>query len=256
MMVATMLTVVAGRSLEATLRLAKEGQADAQTQLGEIYLWGKQGMKKDHAKAKEWFHKAAKQGSANAQYFMGSLYNQGWGVKKDPSKAAAWTEKAANGGHVEAQFYLGEMYFHATGVEENHEKAFEWYEKSAKQGDAPAQSNVGRMLYFGDGVEKDYAEAFKWTKESAENVPPDGYLQSFEILAMLYERGHGVQQSNGEAIKWYKKALNKGAMVKPYLDELLKEENRHDEIRDFGFEYEEDEEEYGAFEDEDYLNEL
>ena len=48
------------------------------------------GVKQDHHKAYQWYHKAAVQGFANAQFNLGIMYAFGNGTKKDLSKAYAW----------------------------------------------------------------------------------------------------------------------------------------------------------------------
>ena len=51
----------------------------------------------------EWFHKAAEQGVAAAQFFLGLMYADGRGVAKDERKAAEWFQRAANHGDATAQ---------------------------------------------------------------------------------------------------------------------------------------------------------
>ena len=47
--------------------------------------------------ATRWFRKAAEQGNADAQGFIGFAYLKGNGVSKDPTEATRWYRK----GHVE-----------------------------------------------------------------------------------------------------------------------------------------------------------
>ncbi|MCM1047162.1 MAG: sel1 repeat family protein [Clostridiales bacterium] len=68
----------------------------------------------------------------------------------------------AEQGNAEAQYYLGLMYDDGKGVERNPTQAAQWYEKAAKQGIAAAQSNLGAMYETGDGVKTDLALAKKW----------------------------------------------------------------------------------------------
>lgn len=50
-----------------------------QRQLSALYMYG-EGVVQDHAKALTWFHKAAKQGYASAQYNIVLQYNHCHGV--------------------------------------------------------------------------------------------------------------------------------------------------------------------------------
>lgn len=50
--------------------------------------------------------KAAEEGDASAQYYLGVMYNKGKGVIQDDKEAAKWYRKAADQGHASAQRYL------------------------------------------------------------------------------------------------------------------------------------------------------
>jgi hypothetical protein len=76
------------------LPLAQQGDASAQTYVGEIYEKGL-GIPADYAAAAQWYRKAAEQGSVPAAINLGSLYAQGLGVPKDPQQALSWYARAA-----------------------------------------------------------------------------------------------------------------------------------------------------------------
>lgn len=73
-------------ALNVWMSAAKEGDADAQNYVGEIYM-GALGDESDYAQAAFWFQKAADQGHSSALLSLGSLYEQGLGVSKDTLKA-------------------------------------------------------------------------------------------------------------------------------------------------------------------------
>ncbi|MCM1261549.1 MAG: sel1 repeat family protein [Butyrivibrio sp.] len=79
----------------------------------------------------------------------------------------------AEQGYAEAQYYLGLMYDDGKGVERNPAQAAEWYRKAAEQGIAAAQSNLGAMYETGDGVQTDYALAKKWYSLAAKQGETD-----------------------------------------------------------------------------------
>ena len=66
-----------------------------------------EGVKRNSAEAMEWYHKAAAQGNAQAQFNLGSMYFEGEGVPKDPAQAVVWYRKAAEQGDSDAQHNLG-----------------------------------------------------------------------------------------------------------------------------------------------------
>jgi TPR repeat protein len=78
----------ASNSLEELQKLAAQGDADAQWQLGVRYHSGEA---PDDAKAVQWFQRAAEQGNIAAQSALGAYYWRGRGVPEDLSKAYFWS---------------------------------------------------------------------------------------------------------------------------------------------------------------------
>jgi TPR repeat protein len=75
--------------------LANEGDALAQTTLGEMYANGK-GVPQDYAQALVWFRMAADQGYAWAQDDLSWMYAEGEGVPQDYVLAYMWANLAAS----------------------------------------------------------------------------------------------------------------------------------------------------------------
>lgn len=86
-------------ALKVWLPQATEGDAKAQTYVGEIYEKGL-GTPPDYAQAAQWYRRAADAGSSRAAVNLGQLYEQGLGVPKDASQAARWYRKAAGSSEV------------------------------------------------------------------------------------------------------------------------------------------------------------
>ena len=116
----------------------------------------------DYSAALLVFRPLAKQGDARAQYQLGQMYSQGRGAPKDYERAAEWYRKAAKQGHVEAQFDLGALYRRGVGEPHSNELAVKWWRKAADTGDSVAQSALGDMYLKGDGVPRDIVQAYKW----------------------------------------------------------------------------------------------
>ena len=68
-----------GRCYSDIERDAKEGDAEAQYQLGVMFEQGK-GVKQSFEMAMKYYEKAAKQGNTDAQYNIGNLYFNGHGA--------------------------------------------------------------------------------------------------------------------------------------------------------------------------------
>jgi len=104
-------------------KLAKSGDIEAATMLGEMYLDGI-GVKQDNKKAYYWIQKAANEGDKEAEYLLGFMYENGIEVKEDMSQAVLWYEKAANKGDIMAMYNLAFIYKNgANGVKKDLQKA-------------------------------------------------------------------------------------------------------------------------------------
>ena len=76
--------------------LAEQGHADAQHDLGAMYING-QGVPQDDKAAAQWYRRAAEQGNVVAQSKLGIMYFQGKGVLQDYVHAHMWANIAASG---------------------------------------------------------------------------------------------------------------------------------------------------------------
>lgn len=80
-------------------------------------------------------HPLAEQGDAQAQYQLGMIYLKGLGVPKDSVKAIQWLKKSAEQGYINAQYTLGKIYV-LTSMHNPQDKkqAIQWLTKAGKQG--------------------------------------------------------------------------------------------------------------------------
>ena len=145
---------------------AEQGDADAQFALAEIYASGR-GVKKDIAKAENWYFQAAKQGHAVAMVELGMMYEHGNGVKIDTAYAVTWYQKAANLDNVQAQFRLASMLESGRGVKKDETMALSWYQKAAAQGQRYAQLELAAAYFAGRVVGKDDMLAIYWLLKSS-----------------------------------------------------------------------------------------
>ena len=90
-------------ALKIWLPQAQAGDAEAQAYVGEIYEKGL-GLAPDYDLAAVWYKKAAEQGLTRAQINLGNLYEKGLGVEKDPVKALNWYRKASGVGSEKLEY--------------------------------------------------------------------------------------------------------------------------------------------------------
>jgi len=92
--------------LERTRRLANDGDASAQYNLGVMYADG-EGVPQDDKEAVKWYRMAADQGNATAQNNLALIYARGNGVPQDYREAYAWLSVAKANGQELAEKNLG-----------------------------------------------------------------------------------------------------------------------------------------------------
>ncbi len=103
-----LLAACGSSELSATRDKALKGDAQAQLDLAQMYLYGK-GAKQDHEEAIKWAEKAANQGLPAGQRIYGVMIRDGYGVPRNLTRARAWLEKAAKQGDPEAKAELAAM---------------------------------------------------------------------------------------------------------------------------------------------------
>ncbi len=127
-------------------RAAEQGHADAQFQLGLMYMRGQGAQLIGHAAAVDWMRKSAEQGNANGQNGLGFMYQHGLGMVIDHAEAVKWYRKAVRKGLASAQYNLGTMYQHGQGLPADHVKALAYYEMAAAQGEPKAGKDRDALL--------------------------------------------------------------------------------------------------------------
>ena len=105
-------------------------------------------------------------------------------LAEDYVEAAKWFRVAAKQGNADAQLYLGGMYDDGEGVPENDADAAKWYRLAAEQGNATAQMILGAKYLNGEGVPEDFVQAYKWTNLAAAQGN-DAAIQGKEFMRNL-----------------------------------------------------------------------
>ena len=186
---------------------ATRSVVEAQDLLGTLYAEGR-GVPQDYSKARQWWEKAAQQGSPTAQNDLGLLYVNGQGVPKNYTRARQWFEKAAAQGNAEGQNNLGTLCANGQGVPQDYSKARQWYEKAAAQGHASAQINLGVIYADGQGVPKDYVRAYMWWSLALAHSTGDEQYLAANNLEAIAERMSPAQIADAQrlATEWKPKS--------------------------------------------------
>jgi hypothetical protein len=95
--------------LKELKREAKKGDKVAQLEVGYLYFKGSKEVNQNYSHALKWFKMAADQGYDEAQYYLGRLYEGGFGVPKDAVEAFKWYQLATTQLHEEAKDHLDRL---------------------------------------------------------------------------------------------------------------------------------------------------
>ena len=182
--------------------------AKVQLELGIVaYCRGNDGL------AFRYFQSAADKGLAQAQYYVGLIYEEGNCFNREAKshesllkQAAYWYKSAADKGVPEAQNNLGQLLEQGKGVSKNLWMAATMYRLSAIQGFLPGLNNLARVSEHGRGVKKNEQIAAECYRRIAKKGEAEA---QFKFASFLLE-GKGVEKNEHRALKWCQRAAKQG----------------------------------------------
>lgn len=210
---------------------------DAMVALADSYLDG-EGVDRNYELCFEWASRAAAMFNSKAINLLALCYDDGFGVAKDVEKSRemkrqaadldcrmaqnnmaglcselgladeerSYRMKAANGGNAMALGVLAAVY--DSGLDPyplDKRQAEMWYAKAIEAGSLDAIYNYGVRLENDDNAtDDDRAHATEYYKRAAML----DYYPAFVALGNQYYAGSGVQESDEEAERWYRKYLD------------------------------------------------
>lgn len=139
---------------------------------------------------------------------LGKCYLEGNGVSPDPTLGLAWLQQAYLHGDLDSAHETAVIYEYGKyGVEVDIYLAAKWFHGAAKAGNVESMAEYAMCLELGCGVEQSDEEALEWYRKAAEL----GHATSNYSVGEWFEcaRG-GLPQSDTEAVLWYFKAASMG----------------------------------------------
>ena len=130
------------RVVEASKKVALEGNIEAQKFLFEIYRNGLRSFPKDLTEALKWVRMSAEMGDADAQADLGTMLAIGAGTNRDQEGARHWFLRAAKKNNPIAQSNLGVIYQYGKGTPVNLEEAAKWFRLAAEAGNIIAKEQL------------------------------------------------------------------------------------------------------------------
>ncbi len=176
------------------LTFAERGDHVAQCSLGFAYMHGYHGLLRSGTSAFAWFRKAADQGNATAQRWLG-IHLRG------TAEGVNWLTRAAAQGDPSAQLFLGDAYLDGKGVIRNDAEGIRWFSRAAEQGVLQAQLFLADAYRAGThGLGQDYAKAYFWRGIAARFDPFILHSQVNEYKIGLASRQ--VSEADRAASAW------------------------------------------------------
>ena len=216
-------TIDKAEALEWFRKAAEKDHEVARFEIANCYREG-DGVEQNPAEAFKWYRKAADQSlvyaekngyvrdfkSVDGMYRLAECYRIGDGVEPDSAEAFKWYRKAAEIGKnrpegsgfessfdaVNAMYRLGDCYWAGEGVEGDATEAIKWYRNAFENG-----RELDRMM--GGGSDRERVP-----------VSTDALIR----LGDCYRTGIGVEKNASEAVEWFGRALENGAVnAREYL---------------------------------------
>jgi TPR repeat protein len=187
----------------ALVRKARQGDTDAQWQVGKTYV-----RLGEPAKAVSMLLAAGTSGHAEAASLLAALYEDGRGVQPSLSTAKEWYRRAVNLGHAPAMAALGRVL-----RQEGHADASEaesLLRRSAELGDPDGQYQWGLMLSATHRA--DAAEELNWFIKAARQGHVGAKVAAAALLLKRNSEG-----DRGAATDWLERAARENDPVASFL---------------------------------------
>ena len=197
------------KALYHFLKAAEQGHAKAQSFVGKIYFYFLgEGVPVDYAEAKKWYELSDRQGNALAAMMLGLIYYDGKGVSVDSDKAFQYFKKSADKGNDTAQYLLADLYYFRKVKYQNYELGRQYLEKSAEQGNVNAQKLLARCYIGSFNFAEEDDKFVYWMRKAAEQDDAEAQRILGEAYIKL-ENEDALPTNYSDAVKWFEKAAAK-----------------------------------------------
>lgn len=135
--------------------------------------------------------KLAEQGNAEAQYKVGEMYETGKGAEKNIDSARTWYDKAAKQGHKKAEYKLLFIEISVNGLNDFTKSQLANLRTEASNNNSDAQYFLGKMYASGVGVPKSLEDALTWLNKATFNGVPEAEHEAIAVeeeLVRIRER--------------------------------------------------------------------
>lgn len=213
------------KSFRQYKKLADNGDADAQLEVGKFYYAGRMRGGKDYVKSLPWFEKSANQGNSDAYNYLGLIYQYAYGVEKNVDKAYDYYIKGAEKGNCYAQRNLAWLFqdvkfreIHTSGEGDSYHQDYDFERQTEKWLRMAAQNNADYMYelatFYGDMQVLD-----EW-----QDKDPDMYLRKAAEMGSAKAQanigsGYMFENKYTDAIKMFNLAKSNGCLTFGFFTE-------------------------------------
>ena len=141
----------------------------------------------DYAGALKHWQVGADLGISTSQYNLAILYENGLGVDRNDLKAFHWYSRAADNGLAMAQLWMGLQAYNETTKKYEPASEISWLEKAAEQKNPRAMFRLGSVYAIGNGRPINTQKALELYDE-ADNLSCLQGLSSDAFVPILMER--------------------------------------------------------------------
>jgi len=174
------------------VRAADLGHPKAAMKLAYLFRDGGPGLKPDGRLAVTYFEKA---GTGAALNEIGLMYLKGTAVTRNAKIAHDWFQKAAAQGSTEAEYNLGLLFQSGYTGQPDYIQAIEHFQNGANAKDGPSMLALGDLYAQGKGVPKDLVQAYVYANLAAQQGSQDGTA----ILTLLRQDMKPEDVAKGDA---------------------------------------------------------
>lgn len=203
--------------------LGYDGDVEAQYRLGQLYEYGSEDIDQDFDLAREWYERAAKQGSPDAWTALGYFYLNGCGVETSLDQAASDFQQAISLGSTEANAGFARTYLSGYGdPAQQAQMAFSYASISEEAGDLDGICLMGYLCEQGIGCEQNYEQAMEYYQRVLETEEPEltdeyAWNEAATRLGTMYVEGKGVETDERQALSYFEMAADRGYRMAQYL---------------------------------------
>lgn len=122
----------------------------------------------DVTQAVRTWEELAREGDADALFNLGQVYRLGAGAAADMKRAVGYYQQAAGFGHTPARRELGKLYAFNPAFGADRARGVELLTSAARAGDPEAQYLLGAVYIGGDLAPRDKIAAYAWTRLARE----------------------------------------------------------------------------------------